>query len=220
MVLFLQLDYKNELTAGTNISIVNEIVSCDLTGSTNIDITGGVISTTGLQNELTAGTNISIVGDVVSCDLSGSTNIDITGGVISATGLVTTTQLDDKYDDTGGTIDGDVDITGNLIVNSVNIITEIGTKQPTIQDGDLSIANTSGLQETLNTTLNQKYIPYNPDSFGLKAISSWTGRTASSGLWTRVVYAPELNSFIAISENTFSETMMSSTNGILSSVLW
>ena len=78
---------QDSLTAGTNISIVDNEVSCDLSAGTNIDITDGVISTTGLQNELTAGTNISIVDDVVSCDLSGSTNIDITGGVISTTGL-------------------------------------------------------------------------------------------------------------------------------------
>ena len=61
---------QNELSDGTNISIVDDEVSCDLVGSTNIDITDGVISATGLQNELTAGTNISIVDDVVSCDLS------------------------------------------------------------------------------------------------------------------------------------------------------
>ena len=78
---------QDSLTAGTNINIVDDVVSCDLVGSTNIDITDGVISASGLQNELTAGTNISIVGDVVSCDLTGSTNIDITGGVISTTGL-------------------------------------------------------------------------------------------------------------------------------------
>ena len=36
---------QDELTSGTNISIVDDVVSCDLTGSTNIDITGGVIST-------------------------------------------------------------------------------------------------------------------------------------------------------------------------------
>jgi len=117
-----------------------------------------------------------------------------------------------------------------------NVITEIGTKQDTIQDNGLTIAKTDGLLEALNgkqptiedddltiartdglqtvlTSLNQKYIPYNPDSFGLKAVSSWTERTASSGLWSRVVYAPELNLFIAISENTFNETMMSSANG-------
>jgi len=42
---------QNELTGGTNISIVDDEVSCDLTGITNIDITGGVISATGLQKQ-------------------------------------------------------------------------------------------------------------------------------------------------------------------------
>ena len=36
--------------------------------------------------------------------------------------------LDNKYDDTGGTIDGNVDITGNLLVGATNIITELGNK--------------------------------------------------------------------------------------------
>jgi len=60
------------------------------------------------------------------------------------------TALDNKYDDTCGTIDGDVDITGNQLVNDVNIIDEIGTKQDTIEDGDLTIAKTSGLQTALD----------------------------------------------------------------------
>ena len=42
------------------------------------------------------------------------------------------TALDNKYDDTGGTIDGDVDISGDLVVGTTNIIDEIGTKQDTI----------------------------------------------------------------------------------------
>jgi len=57
------------------------------------------------------------------------------------------TALDNKYDDTGGTINGDVDITGGLLVGTTNIITELGNKQPTINDGDLTIAKTSGLQQ-------------------------------------------------------------------------
>ena len=103
--------------------------------------------------------------------------------------------------------DGDL-----TIANTDGLLEALNTKQPTIEDGDLTIATTDGLQTVL-TTLNQKYIPHNPDSFGLKAVSSWTERTASAGLWLRVVYAPELNLFIAISENTFSQTMMSSVNG-------
>jgi len=102
---------QNELTGGTNISIVDDVVSCDLTGSTYIDITDGVISATGLQNELTGGTNITISSDVVSCDLVGSTNIDITDGVISTTGLATTTQLGTKQD----TITTDTDLSCNSL---------------------------------------------------------------------------------------------------------
>ena len=43
-----------------------------------------------------------------------------------------------------------VDIESNLLVGGVNIITELETKQPTINDGDLTIAKTSGLQGELN----------------------------------------------------------------------
>ena len=46
------------------------------------------------------------------------------------------TALDNKYDDTGGTINGNVNITGGLLVGTTNIITELGNKQPTIEDGD------------------------------------------------------------------------------------
>jgi len=109
---------QNELSDGTNISIVDDEVSCDLVGSTNIDITDGVISATGLQNELTAGTNISIVDDVVSCDLTGSTNIDITGGVISTTGLATTTQLGNTQD----TITTDTDSSCNSLTTDALIV--------------------------------------------------------------------------------------------------
>jgi len=63
------------------------------------------------------------------------------------------TALDNKYDDTGGTIDGDVTISGDLVIGTTNVITEIGTKQDTINDGDLTIAKTDGLQ----TALNNKY---------------------------------------------------------------
>ena len=45
---------------------------------------------------------------------------------------------------------GDFSTTGNLLVNDVNVITKIGTKQDTIEDGDLTIAFTDGLQSALN----------------------------------------------------------------------
>ena len=96
---------QNELTAGANITIEGDEISCDLTAGTNIDITDGVISTTGLQNELTTGANITIEGDEISCDLTAGTNINITSGVISTTGLATTTQLGTKQDEIDNTTD-------------------------------------------------------------------------------------------------------------------
>ena len=45
---------------------------------------------------------------------------------------------------------GDFYTTGDLIVDSVNVITEIGTKQDTIEDGDLTIAKTDGLQTAID----------------------------------------------------------------------
>jgi hypothetical protein len=60
------------------------------------------------------------------------------------------TALDNKYNDTGGTINGSVNITGDLVVGTTNVITEIGTKQDTIGDGDLTIAKTNGLQTALD----------------------------------------------------------------------
>jgi len=58
--------------------------------------------------------------------------------------------LNSKFDDTGGTISGSVDITSNLVVGITNIIEEIGTKQNRILDGDLTIAKTLGLQTALD----------------------------------------------------------------------
>jgi len=114
---------------------VNDILSCDLTGSTNIEILGGVISTTGLQEELSAGTNISRVSNEVSCDLVGSTNIDITDGVISTTGL--------QNELTGGT---------NIsIVNDILSCDLTGSTNIEILGGVIS---TTGLQEELSAGTN------------------------------------------------------------------
>ena len=110
---------QNELTTGANIIIEGDEIPCDLTAGTNIDITSGVISTTGLQNELTTGANISIEGDEISCDLTAGTNIDITDGVISTTGLATTTQLGTKQDE--------IDNTTDLNVNTLTAVGNIST---------------------------------------------------------------------------------------------
>ena len=54
--------------------------------------------------------------------------------------------LDSKFNDTGGSITANVTITGDLLVGTTNVLTEIGTKQNTITDGDLTISKMSGLQ--------------------------------------------------------------------------
>jgi len=124
---------QDDLSEGTNISIVDNVVSCDLVGSTNIEITDGVISTTGLQEQLSEGANISIVDNVVSCDLVGSTNIDITDGVISTTGLATTTQLDTKQDEITTSTDLSCNSlnTNQLIVNDNLYFDTIVIRRPT-----------------------------------------------------------------------------------------
>ena len=163
---------------------------------------------------------------------------------------------------------GDFYTTGDLLVNDVNIITEIGTKQDTIEDGDLTIAKTNGLQTALNdkqdtiedgdltiantnglqtalndkqdtiedgdltiaktdglqtalttldtdiTTINTNNIIYNSNEYGLKAVSNFISRTSLSGNWKKVVYAPELNLFVAIGDDTSNRSILTSTNGI------
>ena len=107
----------------------------DITGET-IEGTSFLVGTTNLLTEI--GTKQDTIND-------GDLTIAKTDGLQTA--------LDNKYDDTGGTIDGGVTITGDLVVGSTNIITEIGTKQDTIQDNGLTIAKTDGLQ----TALDNKY---------------------------------------------------------------
>jgi len=130
------------------------------------------------------------------------------------------------------------DITGvninasSFLVGTTNLLPEIGIKQPTIEDGDLTIEKTSGLQTALNgkqstiedgdltnsktsglqtslttlesdiTTINKNNIIYNSNEYGLKAVSNFISRTSLSGNWKKVVYAPELNLFVAIGDDT------------------
>ncbi len=107
----------------------------DITGET-IEGTSFLVGTTNLLTEI--GTKQDTIND-------GDLTIAKTDGLQTA--------LDNKYDDTGGTIGGDVAITGDLVIGTTNVITEIGTKQDTINDGDLTIAKTDGLQ----TALENKY---------------------------------------------------------------
>ena len=116
---------------------------------------------------------------------------------------------------------GDFYTTGDLLVNDVNIITEIGTKQDTIEDGDLTIAKTDGLQSELTTldtdvtAINTNNLIYNSDEYGIKTVSKWESRTIpEEGTWRKIVYSPELNLFVSIRLAT-ENSIMTSTNGIV-----
>jgi len=96
--------------------------------------------------------------------------------------------LDDKYNDTGGTIDGDVDITGNLVVGTTNIISEIDTKQDEITTStDLSCNSLNTNQLIVNDDLYFDTIvirrptgaTYNGTDFilGLRELQCWVNDT-------------------------------------------
>ena len=159
---------------------------------------GGDISNNLIINgSLDVKTNISLpeIGDVE--DTIQGKQDEINDGDLSiskTSGLQTA--LNNKYNDTGGSISGSVDITGDLVVGTTNIIDEIGTKQDEINDGDLSISKTSGLQTALNTldtditTINKNNFIYNSNEYGIKTVSNWISRTLpTDGNWRNIVYA-------------------------------
>ena len=266
------LDNKYDDTGGTidgDVTITSDLV----VGSTNIiteigtkqdsiqdgDLT--IAKTDGLQTALdnkyddtggTIGGNVTITGDLVVGTTNVITEIGTKQDTINDGGLTIAktdglqTALDNKYDDTGGTIDGDVTITGDLVIGATNVITEIGTKQDTIQDGGLTIAKTDGLQTALNNkydgtggtiggdvtisgdlvvgttniiseigTIQQNNVIFNSNEYGLKSVSNWVSQTAPSAQnYLEVVFASELNLFVAISGSFSGNRIMTSTNGI------
>ena len=147
------------ITGGLKVDTITTTGNVDISG--NASITGDlVIGTTNIitelgtkQDEINDGDLTIAKTDGLQTALNGKQDTiedgDLT--IANTNGLQTT--LDNKYDDTGGTIDGNVTINGDLVVGTTNVITEIGTKQDEINDGDLTIANTNGLQ----TALDNKY---------------------------------------------------------------
>ena len=89
------------------------------------------------------------------------------------------TALDNKYDDTGGPIIRNVDISGILLVLTTDIIDELGTKQPTIQDGDVIIAKTDTKQDEIDedTLINLTSITSNnlviDESFNIDSLITY-----------------------------------------------
>ena len=109
---------------------------------------GSISSNLIINGSLDVKTNITLpgIGDVEDT-IQGKQDTIQDGDLTIAKTSGLQTALDDKYNKTGGSITGSVDITGGLVVGTTNIITELGNKQPTINDGDLTIAKTSGLQQ-------------------------------------------------------------------------
>ena len=121
-------------TSGLQTALDNKYNDTGGTVNGNVSITGGLlVGTTNIIDEI--GTKQDEIND-------GDLTIAKTSGLQTA--------LDNKYNDTGGSISGSVNITGDLIVGTTNIIDEIGTKQDNLEDGDLTIAKTSGLQTALD----------------------------------------------------------------------
>jgi hypothetical protein len=75
---------QNELTAGANITIEGDEISCDLTAGTNIDITDGVISTTGLATTTQLGTKQDEIDNTTDLNVNTLT----TEGKITCGGII------------------------------------------------------------------------------------------------------------------------------------
>ena len=118
---------KNRKPTNDNI-FNNEFNSIDENGTWNFN------SMT--TNSLT----LPIIGDVETAIQGKEPTIRVNGLSITQTAGLQDA-LDNKYNDTGGTIDGSVDITGNLLVGTINIINEIGTKQDEITTSTDLISN-------------------------------------------------------------------------------
>ena len=143
-------------------------------------------------------------GGTISNNLIESGSVDIqTSLTIPNIGNVENA-LDGKQDLIG---DGDLSIT-----KTDGLQTALAGKQPTITDGSLTISNTLSLLTTLSnldthitanttniTTLNKNNLIYNSKEYPIKALSNWIERTLpSTGNWRKIVYAPELDLFVAI----------------------
>jgi hypothetical protein len=144
---YLDANYLQFPVSQGNMTLVGTSVLGDITQQGDLTTTGDITGETIKATSILVGTT-NIIDEI------GTRHPNINDGdltIANTDGLQTA--LDNKYDDTGGTIDGNVTITGDLVIGTTNVITEIGTKQDEINDGDLTIAKTDGLQ----TALDNKY---------------------------------------------------------------
>jgi hypothetical protein len=156
---------QNELTAGANITIEGDEVSCDLTAGTNIDITNGVISTTGLATTTQLGTKqdeITINTDLTLNSIDVGDKYSYTSNLISKPiGLYGDTlhyhQVEDDLNTFINSVnEGDTilfpsgSITGNVVMNAVRSVKFIGLIEATTFLGTLDI--------TAETDLDVNYL--------------------------------------------------------------
>jgi hypothetical protein len=100
----------------------------------------------------------------------------------------------------------------DLTVSSLTAVTSsytIATKQRIYQQ--LPYSTTSGYY-----ALDRKKAPLpNPNSAGLKAVTTWTNRSsATDNTWTSIAWSPQLAIFTAVASNGVTNACMSSTDGI------
>jgi hypothetical protein len=160
---------QNELTTGANIIIEGDEIPCDLTAGTNIDITSGVISTTGLQNELTTGANITIEDDEISCDLTAGTNIRITDGVISS--------IVGETDGTG------VDDTTDLNVKTITSVGNINVGGVIIAPNQPSFRAYPSADDTVNGTTTLPFDTIDFDNKGGYDTTDYEYTVPVAGIW-------------------------------------
>ena len=126
---YLDANYIQFPVAQGNTTLVGTNVLGNITQQGDFTTTGDISGDTIKANSFLVGTTniIDEIGTKQATIEDGDLSIAKTDGLQTA--------LDNKYDDTGGSITGNVNITSQLVVGTTNIITELGNKQPTIEDG-------------------------------------------------------------------------------------
>jgi len=151
----------------TSINDIQSIVIYNRGGFQQARAIGLVMELYNKENDFTLSTPLASTSEIEVAERTYRYDFpSITSYTLGFSTAESTTQIRDSGDsdtitevatinvfETDVNINGNVVIEVNLSVGDVNVITEIGTKQNTIQDGDLTIAKTSGLQ----TALDNKY---------------------------------------------------------------
>jgi len=146
---YLDANYVSFPVAQGNTTLVGTNVFGDITQQGDFSTTGDI---TGASIE---GTSFLVGTTNLLTEISGKQSSIGDGDLTIAKTSELQTALDNKYDDTGGSITGSVSITGDLIVGTTNIITEIGRKQDDLTtDTDLTLNSITLNEFIVNNNLN------------------------------------------------------------------